>query len=156
MVFQRRSEDAAEIYAEKSRVNEEQVLLTEHKAHTFKQEMDRLRETALKTEREKNDLEKKMRDTEYFVTVLTEEKDKRAAEADKLKKELMYARTSEREATQKLLGFLSRSVHHSQSGESTIGSHSIAESTTTLDLDLNDSYEFNGGEDIEEEIEKER
>lgn len=132
------------------------MLLTEHKAHTFKQEMDRLRETALKTEREKNDLEKKVRDTEYYVTVLTEEKDKRAAEADKLKQELMYARTSEREATKKLFGFLSRSVHHSQSGESTIGSHSIAESTTTLDLDLNDSYEFNGGEDIEEEIEKER
>lgn len=134
------------------------MILTEHKAHTFKQEMDRLRETALKTEREKNDLEKKVRDTEYFVTVLTEEKDKRAAEADKLKKELMYARTSEREATQKLLGFLSRSVHHSQSGDSTIGSQaqSIGESTTTLDMDLN-AYEFStGGGDIEEEIERER
>lgn len=153
--FQRRSEDAAEIYAEKSRVNQEQVLLTEHKAHTFKQEMDRLRETAIKTEREKIDLEKKMRDTEYFVTVLSEEKDKKAAEADKLKQELLYARSSEREATQKLLGFLSRSVHHSQSGDSTIGSHSIAESTTTLDLDLT-SYELSGGDDLEEEIEKER
>lgn len=151
---QRRSEDAAEIYAEKSRLNQEQVILTEHKAHTFKQEMDRLRETALKTEREKNDLEKKVRDTEYYVTVLTEEKDKRAAEADKLKKELMYARSAEREATQKLLGFLAHTVHNSQSGDSTIRSHSIADSTD-LDLDLN-SYDLSGGEDIEEEIEKER
>lgn len=115
-----------------------------------------MRETALKTEREKNDLEKKVRDTEYFVTVLTEEKDKRAAEADKLKRELMYARNSEREATQKLLGFLSRSVHHSQSGDSTIGSQSITESTTTLDMDHLNSYELTGGADIEEEIEKER
>lgn len=131
------------------------MLLTEHKAHTFKQEMDRLRETAIKTEREKNDLEKKVRDTEYFVTVLTEEKDKRAAEADKLKRELLYARTAEREANQKLL-LLSRSVHHSQSADgSTIGSPSIAESTTTLDLDIN-SYDLSGTGDIEEEIEKER
>lgn len=136
-------------------MNQEQVILTEHKAHTFKQEMDRLRETAIKTEREKNDLEKKVRDAEYFVTVLTEEKEKRAAEADKLKKELMYARSSEREATQKLLGFISRSVHNSQSGDSTIGSHSIAESTTTLDLDMT-SYELTGADDIEEEIERER
>lgn len=116
-----------------------------------------MRETALKTEREKNDLEKKVRDTEYFVTVLTEEKDKRAAEADKLKKELMYARSAEREATQKLLGFLAHTVHNSQSGDSTIRSHSIADSTLDLDLELDlNSYELSGGEDIEEEIEKER
>lgn len=85
-------------------------MLTEHKAHTFKQEMDRLRESHIKTEKEKAELEKKIRDAEFCVVHLTEEKEKRAAEADKLKNELLFARDRERDATKKLLNFLSHSV----------------------------------------------
>lgn len=109
-LLQRRSEETAEIYAEKSRLKEEEAILTEHKAHTFKQEMDRLRESHIKTEKEKADLELKIRDAEFNVVHLTEEKEKRAAESDKLKNELLFARDRERDATKKLLNFLSRSV----------------------------------------------
>lgn len=119
--------------------------------------MDRLRETAIKSEKEKGDLEKKIRDTEYCVAILTDEKDKRTAEADKLKKELIFARAAERDATQKLLNFLSRTVSQSQSGESTITSQSIAESPIS-DIELN-SYDLAMDGDIEQisrEIEKER
>lgn len=72
--------------------------------------MDRLRESHIKTEKEKAELEKQIRDAEYCVVHLTEEKEKRTAEADKLKNELVYAREREREATKKLFEFLSRSV----------------------------------------------
>lgn len=50
---QRRTEETAEMYAEKSRVKEEEVMLTQHKAHTFQREMERLRENARETEKEK-------------------------------------------------------------------------------------------------------
>lgn len=131
----RRSEETAEIYAEKSRLKEEEALLTEHKAHTFKQEMDRLRENNIKTEKEKAELEQKIRDSEYCVMHLTEEKEKRAAEADKLKNELSYAREREREATKKLLNFLSRSVAQCSMESIPMTTNSIAD-TASFDTDL--------------------
>lgn len=125
----RRSEETAEIYAKKSQLKEEEALLTEHKAHTFKQEMDRLRENNIKTEKEKAELEQKIRDSEFCVLHLTEEKEKRAAEADKLKNELAFAREREREATKKLLNFLSRTVAQC-SMESITTPNSTADSPT--------------------------
>ncbi|XP_017155884.1 moesin/ezrin/radixin homolog 2 [Drosophila miranda] len=102
----RRSEETKELYFEKSRVNEEQMQLTECKANHFKTEMDRLRERQMKIEREKHDLEKKIRDADFFVHQLTVENDKREAETEKLKKELICAKMAEREATARLLHFL--------------------------------------------------
>ncbi|XP_034099900.1 LOW QUALITY PROTEIN: moesin/ezrin/radixin homolog 2 [Drosophila sulfurigaster albostrigata] len=102
----RRSEETKELYFEKSRVNEEQMQLTECKANHFKTEMDRLRERQLKVEREKHDLEKKIRDADFYVLQLTVENDKREAETEKLKKELICAKMAEREATARLLNFL--------------------------------------------------
>lgn len=133
----RRSEETAEIYAEKSRLKEEEALLTEHKAHTFKQEMDRLRESHMKTEKEKAELEQKIRDSEFCVLHLTEEKEKRIAEADKLKNELGYARDREREATKKLLNFLSRSVAQcSMESISTAGTLAAGDSSIVYDGEL--------------------
>ncbi|XP_014092504.1 moesin/ezrin/radixin homolog 2 [Bactrocera oleae] len=102
----RRSEETKELYFEKSRVNEEQMQLTECKAHHFKTEMDRLRERQMKIEHEKMDLEKKIRDADFYVHQLTVEKDKREAEAEKLRKELQCAQLAEREATARLLNFI--------------------------------------------------
>lgn len=102
----RRSEETKELYFEKSRVNEEQMQLTECKAHHFKTEMDRLRERQMKIEHEKMDLEKKIRDADFYVHQLTLEKDKREAEAEKLRKELQCAQLAEREATARLLNFI--------------------------------------------------
>lgn len=87
--------------------------LTECKANHFKSEMDRLRERQMKIEHEKLELQKKIRDADYFVHQLTMEKDKREAEADKLKKELICAKLAEREATARLLNFLNRSRKNS-------------------------------------------
>lgn len=117
------------MYAEKSRVKEQEALLTQHKASTFKLEMDRLRESQIKTEKEKADLELKIRDAEFSVVNLTEEKDKRALEADKLKQELLFARDRERDARKKLLNFLSSNVAQC-SMESISASGSVAESPT--------------------------
>lgn len=154
----RRSEETAEIYAEKSRLKEEEALLTEHKAHTFKQEMDRLRESHIKTEKEKAELEKKIRDSEFCVMHLTEEKEKRAAEADKLKDELSYARDREREATKKLLNFLSRSVAQC-SMESISITNSVAADSSTFDTELTSCDLIVASGDMEQitnEIEKNR
>lgn len=130
----RRSEETAEIYAKKSRLKEEEALLTEHKAHTFKQEMDRLRENNIKTEKEKAELEQKIRDSEFCVLHLTEEKEKRVAEADKLKNELAFAREREREATKKLLNFLSRTV--AQCSMESISLPNSTADSPTFDTDI--------------------
>ncbi|XP_055322012.1 moesin/ezrin/radixin homolog 2 [Sitodiplosis mosellana] len=154
----RRSEETAEIYAEKSRLKEEEALLTEHKAHTFKQEMDRLRESHMKTEKEKAELEQKIRDSEFCVIHLTEEKDKRIAEADKLKNELIYAREREREATKKLLNFLSRSVAQCSMESITTLTNSNTDSTAfDTDLTACDLIVASGDmQQITNEIEKNR
>ncbi|XP_037038565.1 moesin/ezrin/radixin homolog 2 isoform X1 [Bradysia coprophila] len=152
----RRSEETAEIYAEKSRLKEEEALLTEHKAHTFKQEMDRLRESHIKTEKEKAELEKKIRDAEFCVVHLTEEKEKRAAEADKLKNELLFARDRERDATKKLLNFLSHSV--AQYSMESLSAPAAGESPSfESDLSTCDLIVASGNmEQITNEIEKNR
>lgn len=128
--------------------------MTEHKAHTFKQEMDRLRESHIKTEKEKAELEKQIRDAEFCVVHLTEEKDKRAAEADKLKNELIFARERERDATKKLLNFLSRSV--AQCSMESI-SNSTVDSNFDSDLTSCDLIVASGDmQQITNEIEKNR
>lgn len=69
--------------------------------------MDRLRESQLKTEKEKVELERKIRDAECSVIYLTEEKEQKTMEADKLKNELLFARDRERDATKQMLNVLS-------------------------------------------------
>lgn len=124
----RLSEETKDLYFEKNRINEEQVQLTECKANRFKIEMDRLRESHLKTENEKAELEKKIRDVDYYVQQLTLEKETRAAEAEKLKRELKSARLAEREANAKLLCFLNRNVQYSMIEPSIISGSSRSES----------------------------
>jgi len=87
-------------------VNEEQMQLTECKANHFKTEMDRLRDQQNQMERERLELQKKIQDADFYVQQLTMEKDKREAETEKLKNELLCAKMAEREATARLLNFL--------------------------------------------------
>ncbi|KAH8315396.1 hypothetical protein KR067_003000 [Drosophila pandora] len=149
----RRSEETKELYFEKSRVNEEQMQLTECKANHFKTEMDRLRERQMKIEREKHDLEKKIRDADFYVHQLTVENDKREAETEKLRKELICAKMAEREATALLLNFLNSgrksstdsllaaaNVHVTQSNNAAsslaaVSTPSLATSSSTNDID---------------------
>lgn len=129
--FQRRSEETKELYFEKSRVNEEQMQLTECKANHFKTEMDRLRERQMKIEREKHDLEKKIRDADFYVHQLTVENDKREAETEKLRKELICAKMAEREATARLLNFLNSGRKSSTDSLLTASSVSHAANTAS-------------------------
>lgn len=118
--------------------------------------MDRLRESHIKTEKEKAELEKQIRDAEFCVVHLTEEKDKRAAETDKLKNELIFARERERDATKKLLNFLSRSVAQC-SMESISAGNSTGDSPFDSDLTSCDLIVASGDmQQITNEIEKNR
>lgn len=53
-------------------------------------------------------LERKTREAEFLTARLVEESEKRAAEAERLKVELLTARVAEKQAKEKLLNFLSR------------------------------------------------
>ncbi|XP_041971983.1 merlin isoform X2 [Aricia agestis] len=104
----RRSEETAELLAEKGRVAEEEASLLAQKAADAERENARLRLSAIRTEEEKVHLERKTREAEFLTARLVEESERRAAEADRLKAELLAARVAEKQAKEKLLNFLSR------------------------------------------------
>lgn len=60
-------------------------------------------------------LERKTREAEILTARLVEESERRAAEANKLKEELLRARAAEKQAKEKLLDFLSRSTSYNTS-----------------------------------------
>ncbi|XP_023704344.1 merlin isoform X2 [Cryptotermes secundus] len=109
----RRSEETADLLAEKSRVAEEEAMLLSQKAAEAEQEITRLRLGAMKTEEEKVHLERKTREAELLTARLVDESERRAAEADRLKDELLRARLAEKQAKEKLLEFLSRNAYNS-------------------------------------------
>ncbi|KAF7283520.1 ezrin/radixin/moesin family protein merlin [Rhynchophorus ferrugineus] len=102
----RRSEESADLLAEKSRVAEEEARLLSQKAAEAEQEITRLRLTAMRKDEEKVTLERKTREAEMLTARLVEESERRAAEASKLKDELLKARAAEKQAKEKLLDFL--------------------------------------------------
>ncbi|XP_046964106.1 merlin isoform X3 [Vanessa cardui] len=104
----RRSEETAELLAEKGRVAEEEASLLAQKAADAERENARLRLSAIRTEEEKVHLERKTREAEFLTARLVEESEKRAAEAERLKAELLAAKVAEKQAKEKLLNFLSR------------------------------------------------
>ncbi|KAE8744438.1 hypothetical protein FOCC_FOCC008913 [Frankliniella occidentalis] len=106
----RRSEQTADLLAEKSRVAEEEAMLLSQKAAKAEQEINRIRLTAMKTEEEKVHLERKTQEAERLTARLVDESERRAAEADRLKDELLKARIAEKQAKEKLLQFLSRTA----------------------------------------------
>ncbi|CAH0548833.1 unnamed protein product [Brassicogethes aeneus] len=120
----RRSEESADLLAEKSRVAEEEAILLSQKASEAEQEIKRLRLTAMRKDEEKVTLERKTREAEMLTARLVEESERRAAEANRLKDELLKARAAEKQAKEKLLDFLSRSTYHGSSAPSPISSHS--------------------------------
>ncbi|XP_004518391.1 moesin/ezrin/radixin homolog 2 [Ceratitis capitata] len=145
----RRSEETKELYFEKSRVNEEQMQLTECKAHHFKTEIDRLRERQMKIEHEKMDLEKKIRDADFYVHQLTLEKDKREAEAEKLKKELQCAQLAEREATARLLNFINHGRKTSTDSLVAVSGNTLVVSATNTAISTPSLTTSNSTIDIE-------
>ncbi|XP_023015416.1 ezrin/radixin/moesin family protein merlin [Leptinotarsa decemlineata] len=175
----RRSEESADLLAEKSRVAEEEARLLSQKASEAEQEITRLRLTAMRKDEEKVSLERKTREAEMLTARLVEESEKRAAEANKLKDELLKARAAEKQAKEKLLDFLSRTTSYNSSATASPISSVTAlypaplspvyvpdlsimdsEASNSPDLNLNiTSYDFIANADADQlslEIEKER
>lgn len=87
---------------------EEEAILLSQKASEAEQEITRLRLSAMRKEEEKVTLERKTREAELLTARLVEDSERRAAEANRLKEELLRARAAEKHAKEKLLDFLSR------------------------------------------------
>ncbi|XP_063059070.1 NF2, moesin-ezrin-radixin like (MERLIN) tumor suppressor b isoform X2 [Engraulis encrasicolus] len=98
-----RSEETADLLAEKAQIAEEEAKLLAHKAAEAEQERQRLEVTALKTKEEKRLMEQKMREAETLAVKLVEQSERRLKEADHLKQDLTEAKDAERRAKQKLL-----------------------------------------------------
>ncbi|CDQ90645.1 unnamed protein product, partial [Oncorhynchus mykiss] len=98
-----RSEETADLLAEKAQIAEEEAKLLAHKAAEAEQERQRIEATALKTKEEKRLMEQKMREAEQLAVKLVEQSERRSKEADHLKQDLTEAKDAERRAKQKLL-----------------------------------------------------
>ncbi|XP_003457573.1 NF2, moesin-ezrin-radixin like (MERLIN) tumor suppressor b [Oreochromis niloticus] len=98
-----RSEETADLLAEKAQIAEEEAKLLAHKAAEAEQERQRLEVAAMKTKEEKRLMEQKMREAEQLAVKLVEQSERRLKEADHLKQDLTEAKDAERRAKQKLL-----------------------------------------------------
>ncbi|XP_022378464.1 merlin isoform X3 [Enhydra lutris kenyoni] len=98
-----RSEETADLLAEKAQITEEEAKLLAQKAAEAEQEMQRIKATAIRTEEEKRLMEQKVLEAEVLALKMAEESERRAKEADQLKQDLQEAREAERRAKQKLL-----------------------------------------------------
>ncbi|XP_050671244.1 merlin [Leptidea sinapis] len=146
----RRSEETAELLAEKGRVAEEEASLLAQKAADAERENARLRLSNIRSEEEKVHLERKTREAEFLTARLVEESEKRFAEAERLKSELMAARVAEKHAKEKLLNFLTRTSNTSSPPPSTVPS--LFPSTCSLPAELGSDGLVNGHSEPEVEI----
>lgn len=78
MFPQLRSEETADLLAEKAQIAEEEAKLLAHKAAEAEQERQRLEVTALKTKEEKRLIEQKMREAEQLTVKLVEQSERRS------------------------------------------------------------------------------
>lgn len=78
----RRSEETAELLAEKARIAEEESLLLTQKAAEAEVEIQRIKISAIKTEEEKMLMERKAAEAESIATQLVEESERRYHSGD--------------------------------------------------------------------------
>jgi len=105
-----RSEESAELLAEKAMVAEQEAVLLQQKASEAESEVQRVKLAVIKTEEERQAMERKAWDTELMVHRMVEEAERRQQEAERLRTEVKQARESEKEAKNKLIEFLNISV----------------------------------------------
>lgn len=113
-----RSEETADLLAEKAQITEEEAKLLAQKAAEAEQEMQRIKATAIRSEEEKRLMEQKVLETEMLALKMAEESERRAKEAEQLKQDLQEARESERRAKQKLLEITSKTAYTQAAGTS--------------------------------------
>ncbi|XP_076042758.1 ezrin/radixin/moesin family protein merlin [Oratosquilla oratoria] len=133
-----RSEETAELLAEKSQIAEEEARLLTQKATEAEQECQRIRMLSAKTEEEKMHMEQKVREVELLVSTMVDEGERRASEAERLKQELIGARKSEKIAREKLHDFLqvvnTSTLHNSMQNISTLNSSVLNTTRNPLTL----------------------
>ncbi|KAL3858190.1 hypothetical protein ACJMK2_012794 [Sinanodonta woodiana] len=159
-----RSEETAELLAEKARIAQEEASLLAQKAAEAETEIQRIRLSAIKTEEERVLMEYRARDAEMIASRLLEDSERRAIEAEKLKEELFRAKMSEKEAKDQLLEvarsnspsypvhalYLTSDLSHLSLDDDDIGPN---ESTTEVSCDLLATGDM---DQLSLEIEKER
>uniref|UniRef100_A0A8D0AQT0 NF2, moesin-ezrin-radixin like (MERLIN) tumor suppressor n=1 Tax=Sander lucioperca TaxID=283035 RepID=A0A8D0AQT0_SANLU len=104
-----RTEQTADLLAEKAQIAEEEAKLLAQKAAEAETEMQRMKATAIRGQEERRLMEQKMLEAEMLALKMAEESERRAKEAELLKLDLQEARESERRAKHKLLEITSRS-----------------------------------------------
>ncbi|CAG08148.1 unnamed protein product, partial [Tetraodon nigroviridis] len=108
-----RSEQTADLLAEKAQIAEEEAKLLAQKAAEAETEMQRIKVTAIRGQEERRLMEQKMLEAEILALKMAEESERRAKEAEQLKQDLQEAKESERRAKNKLLEITSRTDHTS-------------------------------------------
>uniref|UniRef100_A0A8C4F2D4 Merlin n=1 Tax=Dicentrarchus labrax TaxID=13489 RepID=A0A8C4F2D4_DICLA len=98
-----RSEQTADLLAEKAQIAEEEAKLLAQKAAEAETEMQRIKVTAIRGQEERRLMEQKMLEAEMLALKMAEESERRAKEAEQLKQDLQEAKESERRAKHKLL-----------------------------------------------------
>ncbi|KAM4745348.1 merlin [Anableps anableps] len=108
-----RSEQTADLLAEKAQIAEEEAKLLAQKAAEAETEMQRIKVTAMRGQEERRIMEQKMLEAEMRALKMAEESERRAKEAEQLKQDLQEARNSERRAKNKLLEITSKAIYSS-------------------------------------------
>ena len=95
---QLRSEETADLLAEKAQIAEEEAKLLAHKAADAEQERQRLEVTAMKTKEEKRLMEQKMREAEQLAVKLVEQSERRFGPGSREQIDLFFCTVTECEA----------------------------------------------------------
>ncbi|KAK1893064.1 Merlin, partial [Dissostichus eleginoides] len=106
-----RSEQTADLLAEKAQIAEEEAKLLAQKAAEAETEMQRIKVTAIRGQEERRLMEQKMLEAEMLALKMADESERRAREAEQLRQDLQEAKESERRAKHKLLEITSRAVY---------------------------------------------
>ncbi|KAG8587489.1 hypothetical protein GDO81_005685 [Engystomops pustulosus] len=101
--LQHRSNETAELLAEKVQIAEDEAKLLAQDAVEARHELQRLELAVLKSKDEMRMMEKKMRESDMITMKLLQESDRRAKEVEMLEQDLQKAREAERITKQRLL-----------------------------------------------------
>ncbi|XP_070760710.1 NF2, moesin-ezrin-radixin like (MERLIN) tumor suppressor a isoform X7 [Enoplosus armatus] len=134
-----RSEQTADLLAEKAQIAEEEAKLLAQKAAEAETEMQRIKVTAIRGQEERRLMEQKMLEAEMLALKMAEDSERRAKEAEQLKQDLQEARESERRAKHKLLEITSRAVYTSPGLPSDSMPPDLSFSRENLSFDFKDT-----------------
>ncbi|XP_013866588.1 merlin isoform X2 [Austrofundulus limnaeus] len=134
-----RSEQTADLLAEKAQIAEEEAKLLAQKAAEAETEMQRIKVTAIRGQEERRIMEQKMLEAEMRARKMAEESERRANEAEQLKQDLQEARDSERRAKNKLLEITSKAIYTSPGRASDSIPPDLSFSRENLSFDFKDT-----------------